>query len=439
MATSEAPFDPVTTAILTAPLRLSQPRWTSDDVAASLGTSQSAVARTWRRVYAGQAPAGLPSQVRLIGVDIREGRCVLVVRAWRTATASPAPQLPGVMRSPRRIPLQTLLAAVLAQSADQGTAAAPPATLTQASGGADMEAIGSGPRPNWLPAGTSYTHVAEPQWQALLGWLIAAAAPTDAGSLRNLHQELIVWAGDPTLPFTWVAEPARARPRPAEPTRPSRPRSTQQVVADQVFEAIVGMVWDGVLTAGDRITESSLARQLHTTRNQTRDALRALASAGLVDHHPVRGVLVPAPSRRDVMDIYAARRALGTDIIRRAIENPSLNIAALEQALDAVLTSAQTGNSYETGNADLAFQDAIAEHAGMRNIPQMFQVLAKQLRLYIAVMGLRYFYAIDDMVRDDSEILHHIKARDTDAAIKAWHRKVADAVTYMTGQVGRYK
>ena len=426
-------------AILCAPLRLSAPRWTSQDVAALIGVSQSAVARTWARVYHESAiGANLPGELALIGVHVDHGQQLLVARTHPAGPPQPlATSHLGAMRSPRRIPYQTLLAAPLAQRPSNDDLALP-ATVVSAAASPGAGAIGTGPRPVALPPSCGYTHVPLAQWQGLLPYLVRAAHRTDAGSLRNLHQELIVWGADPSRPFSWVAAPQLDKPRP--PTqRSSALKSTQQVVADQVFELIVALIWDGALTAGDRITESALARHLHTTRNQTRDALRALASAGLVDYHPVRGVLVPAPTRKDVADIYSARRALGTEIIRRVIENAKHDVSGLEAALAAVVSSAATGNSYETGNADLAFQDAIADHSGMRNIPQMFGVLAKQLRIYIAVMGLSYFYDIDAMVRDDTTLLRHITARDLDGATRAWHAKVNDAVTYMTTQVTRYR
>lgn len=196
-------------------------------------------------------------------------------------------------------------------------------------------------------------------------------------------------------------------------------------------------IWSGDLTAGDRITETSLAKSLHTTRNQTRDALRSLASAGLLDHHPVRGVLVPTPTRADISDIYSARRPLGLEILRRTITNPQLDIDSIKRALGNLVDIAATGNSYETGNADMQFQDVIAQCSGMRNIPQMFATLAKQIRIYIAVMGMSYIYSIDDMVKDDKAIFTAIAARDIDAASRAWNKKMDDVIDYMTSKVSR--
>ncbi len=71
----------------------------------------------------------------------------------------------------------------------------------------------------------------------------------------------------------------------------------------------------------------------------------------------------------------------------------------------------------------------------MRRIPQMFYGLTAQLRLFIAVMGLDYTYSIPGMCQDDTALLDRIRARDEPGAARVWHRKIDDAVAYMTTQL----
>jgi DNA-binding GntR family transcriptional regulator len=144
---------------------------------------------------------------------------------------------------------------------------------------------------------------------------------------------------------------------------------------------------------------------------------------------------VPAPSLNDILDVYSARKALGIEIIKRAISNDQLNVSELKGALQDLITTAKTEDSYETGNVDLRLQDVIAANSGMRNIPQMFSTLAKQLRIYIAVMGITYVYSIDEMVRDDTLIIEHVIKRDLDSAIAAWESKVSNSLTFMSNHV----
>ena len=378
--------------------------------------------------------------MELLAVNYSQGHGILLTRSTSEASA-----LIGVsddhsraMRSPRRIPFQTMLAGLLAQDFNiHKLMSLSEQLVTQAPFGMSNFACGTSERPSALPVHISYVRVPPENWQALLIPLINNAHLTSAGNLQRLHQDLIIWAKKTSQDFLWITQQTVNSSTHRSKSGITNLRSSQQIVADQVFEKIVDLVWDGKLAAGDRITESSLAAALHTTRNQTRDALRALASSGLVDHHPVRGVLVPTPKRSDIADIYAARRALGTEILRRAIENSAFDFAAVDNALQEVIATGKTGNSYETGNTDLHFQDVIAQASGMRNIPQMFNILAKQLRIYIAVMGFSYCYSIDDMVADDSEIYRQLQARNFEAARVAWNKKINESLSFMTTHLSK--
>jgi hypothetical protein len=71
----------------------------------------------------------------------------------------------------------------------------------------------------------------------------------------------------------------------------------------------------------------------------------------------------------------------------------------------------------------------------MRRIPQLFLGLTAQLRLFIAVMGLNYIYSIPGMCHDDTALMERIQARDDGGAARIWHRKIDDALSYMTTQL----
>ena len=421
-------------AILAAPLKMSQARWTSEDLARETGFSQSAVARTWRKYFApSDDTVSLPSAIEIVGF-IHSGGHSFIFANQKIDSGQLSDQITGQhMRSPRRIPIQTMLAVQAQANGSQNTSVDLGGMIMDSE--AQLLVLGTAAQVIGLPQEVSYKYV--PDWQGLLPFLIKAAHLTRAAHLHELHQQLIAWAHTQQTQFTWKGSTDRASEVPASTPRSHRVRSSQQVIADDVFEAIIELVWTGKLTAGDRITESSLARKMHTTRNQTRDALRTLASAGLVDHHPVRGVLVPSPRQTDITDIYTARRALGTEIIRRVIENPQANLEPVEAALNELIRIGKTGNSYASGNADLFLQDALAYSSGMRNIPQMFELLAKQLRLYITVMGMTYLYSIEAMVSDDVTLYKQLVTRNLAGATQTWNKKINDAVTFMTGHVNR--
>jgi DNA-binding GntR family transcriptional regulator len=167
--------------------------------------------------------------------------------------------------------------------------------------------------------------------------------------------------------------------------------------------------------------------------------LLLLASSGLVELEPHRGALVPAPQTADVVETYAVRRALGALVVRRAAQaGPSALApsAPAQRALAELVRVGATGDAWAAGEADIRFQDALATGTGMRRIPPMFLALSSQIRLFTAVMGVRYAYSIPQMIHDDTMLLQHITERDEAAASRAWHAKMDDALGYMLTQLG---
>ncbi|MEY3650448.1 MAG: hypothetical protein RL370_1151, partial [Actinomycetota bacterium] len=86
--------------------------------------------------------------------------------------------------------------------------------------------------------GVCITTVSEENWQGLLSYLVQASFPTPAVDFKSFHQDLIIWSLSPESEFLWrsgqITSPQKINTR----TSPSV-KYTQQVVADQVFYAIV--------------------------------------------------------------------------------------------------------------------------------------------------------------------------------------------------------
>ncbi len=432
-------------AVLTAPLFLSSLRWTSHTVAELTGQSQTAVVRAWRRAYETTAtlpPGRLPQGgLGLVAARVDAENSVIVLAA--RAEPLPAGSAGPFMRSPRRAPLQVLLAADLLASALPSGDAVSLVDMVRRRVGTrsplfviSRHPVAGAPA---VPAGVEYLVVTSSgQWQGLLEVLVRRCTATPHPQLVSLQQRLQAWAQGGRGPFEWVSDDAGTGGVERRVTAVgAEPRPAGQVVADAVLAAVMQRIATGRLGAGDHITESSLSRAVLASRAHVREALLTLASNGLVDLEPHRGARVPAPQVADVVETYAVRRALGALVVRRALHGPSEATAGAEQALAALTAVARTGDAWATGEADIAFQDALALGTAMRRIPRMFVALSAQIRLFTTVMGVRYAYSVPQMVRDDTALLHHVKAREEAAALKVWHAKMDDAVSYMVTQLGR--
>lgn len=79
--------------------------------------------------------------------------------------------------------------------------------------------------------------------------------------------------------------------------------SLQARVAAQIREGIV----TGDYAAGTGLSEVTLSSELGVSRTPVREALKQLATEGLVDIVPRVGTFVAAPTRRDVSELYGLK------------------------------------------------------------------------------------------------------------------------------------
>lgn len=441
-----------TDEILLAPLYAESLRWTSRSIAATTSTTQSAVARVWRRTYDSGVTA-LGSVLPRRGLELAgchsdlSGSTIILREAPSRAGASTGTDF---MRSPLRPALQTILAAdILSKQSDRTPTNVPSQAL-----GALLRATvdQSGATPSFvvctaqstadlatsLGAAARAVQVDRSSWQGLLRDLGPRLAPSAADGLAAAQVRAMQWASDRTEEFFWAQEPVDDGRTPQ--TRPRRPTTrllaTTDVVADTIVTTLVADISEGRVAGGDRITETHLTRSTYASRGQVRDALKVLASRGIIEFEPHRGAVMPRPSPDDVVETYAARRALGALIVRRAAETPLPGLVPrMEAALATMLETAKSGDALSTGEDDFQLQEVIAEMSGMRRVPAMFTSLTAQLRLFVAVHRIRYGYSIPDMCRDNIQLVQLIKERRGTDAVNRWNAKMNDAATYMLKQL----
>jgi DNA-binding GntR family transcriptional regulator len=91
-------------------------------------------------------------------------------------------------------------------------------------------------------------------------------------------------------------------------------RTIQDLVTDRVRAAILS----GRFQPGQRVQQDGLARELGVSRMPVREALRILASEGLVEHRPHRGAVVVDLRSEDIAEIFEIRSMIESRAARLA-------------------------------------------------------------------------------------------------------------------------
>jgi DNA-binding GntR family transcriptional regulator len=89
---------------------------------------------------------------------------------------------------------------------------------------------------------------------------------------------------------------------------------------DLVVDRVRGLILGGTYATGDRLGEVELAAALGVSRTPIREALRLLASEGLVELTPNKGARVVAWSATELEEIFALRAQVEGLAARRAAE-----------------------------------------------------------------------------------------------------------------------
>lgn len=111
-------------------------------------------------------------------------------------------------------------------------------------------------------------------------------------------------------------------------------RTAHELVRDTLRQAILR----GALPGGSRLVQAEIASRLDVSTTPVREALRDLASEGLIQLDAHRGAIVRELDLDDVREIYDLRMLLEPEALRRAAatisEEELEHAAALQQQMD---------------------------------------------------------------------------------------------------------
>ena len=89
---------------------------------------------------------------------------------------------------------------------------------------------------------------------------------------------------------------------------------------ESVLLALRRAILSGILPGGTRLVQADLAAQLGVSNTPVREAMRQLATEGLIQFDSYRGAVVHTPTMEEVREIYEARLLLEPMVIRKTVE-----------------------------------------------------------------------------------------------------------------------
>lgn len=186
-------------------------------------------------------------------------------------------------------------------------------------------------------------------------------------------------------------------------------------------------ILEGDLRPGQRINQEAWAERVGVSMIPLREALHGLAGEGLVTYRPRRGYVVTELDLTELEEVYALRRLLETEAIRRGVPRATeADVRQLRAASDACRAAAARDDLAARLEANRAFHERLHALAGSRPLLRLVDLLWDSTEAYRAL-----YYALPgeavEADRAHEAIVDAVARRDADAvvALQDGHRERA--------------
>lgn len=198
----------------------------------------------------------------------------------------------------------------------------------------------------------------------------------------------------------------------------------------EIAESLRHAITNGVLTDGQPMRQSELARNFGVSPIPVREALKQLEAEGLIAFLPHRGAVVTGLSEADILeysDIRASLESMAAGLAMTALTR--VDLARIEDAYDAFVSG--TGGTHgmeQSGRLNWEFHGAIYAAARRPRLYGMIHDLHSRLDRYIrAHLELPGRKAATDA--EHFQILQACRERDGDALGRLTRQHILEAAS----------
>ena len=197
------------------------------------------------------------------------------------------------------------------------------------------------------------------------------------------------------------------------------------VLSDRVKEYIVEAVLNGELRPGERIVESSLARELGVSQAPVREAIRDLVLLGFLESEPYKGTSVRSFTYEELWETYTVRAALESLAARLATAHLTDDDAdRLQRILDEMMEAARQQDRDRLVQLDNRFHETILKISRNKTLHQLWKSL--QFGTWSIVTYRKLSYDPAYLAARHVELLEALKAGDPEKAAYTMQHHIED-------------
>jgi len=201
-----------------------------------------------------------------------------------------------------------------------------------------------------------------------------------------------------------------------------------------IIRPLLHAIFSGQIPGGTHLVEQDLAAQFQVSRAPVREALREIASMGLVELRPNRGTVVLPFNPDSLLGIYHVRIALESEAARLASKAiPSTEVAACEKSCRELLNGPRDlAWSIRASKLDEEFHETVATWAGVARIAieirrynQLAHLLEEEVR---QIHGYRHTEQLDT-INQHLAVIDALKQGNGDEAARAMREHLLHAAS----------
>lgn len=193
-------------------------------------------------------------------------------------------------------------------------------------------------------------------------------------------------------------------------------------IKQQVYEILRDDICRGFYQPGQQIQEQELSKHLSVSRSPIREALRQLASEGLVVESPNRGIFIREYTSKDIEDIYDLRTILESYAIMR------LSSYLSPEAINELIACRDNFRRYHKQNdMEKYINEDTHLHQKLIELSGNSLVVSTYDRVYAMIYQYRSYslkskQRFDESLAEHTSIINKILSGDLEEADRINHR-----------------
>ncbi|MDR7077271.1 DNA-binding GntR family transcriptional regulator [Neobacillus niacini] len=197
----------------------------------------------------------------------------------------------------------------------------------------------------------------------------------------------------------------------------------------RIYENLKSAIIKGDLHAGNRLTETEVAKQMNVSPTPVREAFRRLAAEGLVKIVPWKGVVIQSFSEAEIIESYQCREALEVLAIRLAVEN--IDEKGIEKLRVLLNQSFEAESSTEFVSLNSEIHSVFIEYARNAKLKTLLD-LVNDVIFHDRNISAYNSSRREKIIAEHMEIFNALKEKNADKAESAMRLHIKNGLEYIT-------